>query len=89
MTPSIPLDRKLLPVTVKSINQGKLHRKTTVHDPLDMRRENAGWIHALVRTKAGKTQGAGDWHDVVSWCDQEASSPGLSGRILPSESRQE
>jgi hypothetical protein len=84
-----PLEGKILPVSIKSINQGMVYHKTTGHDPFDMRIANAGLIYALLRAKAGETQGAGDWHDVVSCRDQEASSPVLSGRKRPAHSRQE
>jgi hypothetical protein len=89
-----PLEGKILPVSVKAINQGMVYHKTTGHDPFDMRIANAGLIYALLRTKAGETQGVGDWHDVFSRLAQDASGPlckkcTFSGSKRPAQSLQE
>jgi hypothetical protein len=89
-----PLEGKILSAAIKSVNQGLIYRKTTRHDPFDMRIANAGLIYALLRIKAGETQGAGDWHDVFSRLDQDSSSSlceesTLSGRKRPVQSLQE
>jgi hypothetical protein len=54
-----PLDEGLLPSAIQLINQGTVYHKTTGHKAFDMRMTNAGLIYAMLRIKAGKTQGLG------------------------------
>jgi hypothetical protein len=82
-----PLDEELLPSAVQLINQGSVYHKTTGHKAFDMGTTNAGLIFALLRIKAGETQGLGD-----GFSRKKATSPprkvisSLSGTKRPAPS---